>query len=599
MRPAAPATEMTRRRLRAVLLVTALVAACGTTVSPPPSSPSATVPHPSATPAASPSPTSGPSLSPTPAPSSSAPVTVDEGMPVEAVPTVAIRMSPIPDSPGVHAGGTPTGPYAYLQGFGSGLLGSRTLYVADAGGGSERAVPLPLAVDEQIDEVRTDGSWIIVAVSRLAATSGAYENGFTCTQQEHLARQWRILAAPLGADGLPSGTFRRIDWGEAARAFELPGAAGLACPYPATPPVAVAAGRVAYAVEAGIGARSASTVVVRSLPTGTLIQTYASPLQVYQIALSSTAVAWSETANGLTDGPTPDWRVMIASITTGSSHQVGPLTPHQVPLGVVAGPAHETLPSLLLDGNAVIASLDQFTGARGTVVRVVGDTVETVDPGHPHRDCGAGGADGGVIVLYCNGTTMSGDTATLTSWVAVWSAASGLRALGGGAAMAPGELWTANGWAVWTGVDANQHGVLMGVPLSATTSASQTRASDAATARSLVARYEAASAAGDDATAWSLLAPWSRDQFPTRQSFADSRRVAFGGAAAAYDIGEPRTDDPSIPGWLAKGAPGVSDPGRVFSVEVTHPNASPATLRLELFFVALDMSGTWKVWAVN
>ena len=138
-------------------------------------------------------------------------------------------------------------------------------------------------------------------------------------------------------------------------------------------------------------------------------------------------------------------------------------------------------------------------------------------------------------------------------------------------------------------------------PSPATTSApaSQTHASDAATARSLVARYEAASAAGDDATAWSLLAPWSQNQFPTRQSFADSRKVAFAGAAATYLIGEPRTDDPSIPGWLAKGAPGVSDPGRGYSVEVAHPNASPAALRRELFFVARDQSGTWKIWIMN
>ena len=129
--------------------------------------------------------------------------------------------------------------------------------------------------------------------------------------------------------------------------------------------------------------------------------------------------------------------------------------------------------------------------------------------------------------------------------------------------------------------------------------ASQTHASDAATARSLVGRYEAASVAGDDATAWSLLGARSQDQFPSRQSFADARRVAFAGAAATYVIGEPRTDDPYIPGWLATGAPGVSAPGRVFSVDVTHPNASPAALRLEVFFVALDVSGTWKVWAVN
>jgi len=366
------------------------------------------------------------------------------------VPPAVIRMAPIPDSPGVQAGAAPTGPYAYLQG-----IGNRTLYVADAAGGSERVVPLALAADEQMDEVQTDGSWIVVAVSG-PATPGASENGLTCRQQEQQPRAWRILAAPLGADGLPSGSFQKIDAGVATRAFEVPGNAGLACPYPATPPVALAAHEVAYAVEAS---GAASTVLVHPLPTGTFglryARTYASPSQVYQIALSATAVAWSETANGLTDGPTPDWRVMTASIMSG--------TPHQVPLGVVAGPAHETLPSLLLDGNAVIASLDQFSGVSGTVVRVNGDTVETVDPGHANRQCAAVGAEGGLVLLACNGTTMIGDRATaVPAWVAVWSAASGLRSLGDGAAMV-----IEAGWALWTGGDANGHAVLVGVPMSA------------------------------------------------------------------------------------------------------------------------------------
>ena len=96
---------------------------------------------------------------------------------------------------------------------------------------------------------------------------------------------------------------------------------------------------------------------------------------------------------------------------------------------------------------------------------VVGDTVETVDPGHANRQCEAVGADGGLVLLGCNGTTMSGDTATaIPSWVAVWSAASGLRALGGRAAVAVG---IANGWAVWTGEDQNGQPVLVGVPVSA------------------------------------------------------------------------------------------------------------------------------------
>ena len=439
------------RRIRLLVgCCAALVAACATTVSPPPSSPSATVLAPSTTPAALPSSTSGPPLSPTSSPLPSAPLVVDEGMPSMVVPPSAIKMAPIPDSPGVPAGGTPTGPYAYLP-----SIGNRTLWVVDAGGGSERAIPLPLAADEQMDEVRTDGTWIVVVVSG-PATPGASENGLTCSQQEEQPRAWRILAAPLGADGLPSGSFQKIDAGVARRAFEAPGSAGLDCPFPATPPVALAAHEVAYAVEAS---GAASTILVRPLPTGsfglTYARTYASPMVVYQIALSPTAVAWSETANGLTNGPTPDWRVMTASIMSG--------TPHQVPLGVVAGPAHETLPSLFLDGNAVIASLNQFSGVSGTVVRVNGDTVETVDPGHANRQCAAVGAEGGLVLLSCNGTTMSADVATGSrSWVAVWSASSGLRALSDGTAMG-----IEAGWAVWTGWDASGHVVLHGVPLSA------------------------------------------------------------------------------------------------------------------------------------
>ncbi len=133
-------------------------------------------------------------------------------------------------------------------------------------------------------------------------------------------------------------------------------------------------------------------------------------------------------------------------------------------------------------------------------------------------------------------------------------------------------------------------------PSAATAPAGQDPASDAVTARSLIARFEAASAAGDDATAWSLLASWSRRMFPSVQSFADSRSRFLVAAGYAYVIGEPRRDDPSVPAWLAKSDPGVADPGRVFSVEVTHPDASLAAAGREEFFVALDTAGVWKIW---
>ena len=121
-------------------------------------------------------------------------------------------------------------------------------------------------------------------------------------------------------------------------------------------------------------------------------------------------------------------------------------------------------------------------------------------------------------------------------------------------------------------------------------------ASDAAAARSVVDRYEAASVAGDAATAWSLLAPESQRMFPAEADFADMLRRGLAAGGGVYVVGEARSDDPSVAAWLAKSAPGVSDPGRVFTITVTHPNASAPAGRRESFYVALDTAGAWRIW---
>lgn len=123
----------------------------------------------------------------------------------------------------------------------------------------------------------------------------------------------------------------------------------------------------------------------------------------------------------------------------------------------------------------------------------------------------------------------------------------------------------------------------------------QSPASDAATARSLVDRYEAACTTGDYVTAWSVVATFSQRMFPSFQSFADERSRFFAAAGPAYVVGEPRQDDPDVLAWLAKGQP-VPDPGRAFSIEVTHPDAPDPALRREVFVVAPDTSMTWRLW---
>ncbi|MGC8633880.1 MAG: glycerophosphodiester phosphodiesterase [Candidatus Limnocylindrales bacterium] len=81
-------------------------------------------------------------------------------------------------------------------------------------------------------------------------------------------------------------------------------------------------------------------------------------------------------------------------------------------LGETGGAAHPGPPGIVLDGNALVASLNQYEASSGTVVRVAGGEVTAIDPGHPQRNCGAVGAQGSLVVLDCNGSVVQGDTAT-------------------------------------------------------------------------------------------------------------------------------------------------------------------------------------------
>ena len=371
------------------------------------------------------------------------------GMPALSVPANLLRVAPLNDyPPQVQSGGAPTGPYAYVRASNAG-----SILVADAGRGSVREVPVPLAAGEQIRQIAADGSWLVVLIA---------QPGVPCALPTPTRVRWRILAAPLGSDGLPTGAFHQGDAGTATRPFILPGNQGLSCAEPAIPLLALAAGRIAYGVEAPSGTDlAASQVRVRSLADGSLVRTLAAPAQVYAVALSSSAVAWVETANGVTSGQRVDWRVMEALLPAGPAAAV--------PLGETGGATHPETPGIVLDGTALVASLDQFEASSGTVVRVAGGEVTTLDPGHPQRNCGAVGAQGGLVVLDCNGSVIQGDTATATGgWLAVWSSATGLRALTGHALPTDvSQVSLVNGWVLWMGTDASGGPVLAALPLAA------------------------------------------------------------------------------------------------------------------------------------
>jgi hypothetical protein len=203
----------------------------------------------------------------------------------------------------------------------------------------------------------------------------------------------------------------------------LPGSLGLTCAYPAAPAIALAGDLLASALPADAHHGSAVTVRRLQIQAGQdWSATFTATQQVVFIAVSQVAVAWAQSANGLTNGEKNDWSVQEA-VFDGA----GPVT---VSIGETASPANLG-PGIVLDGAAVLANRDQQEGGRGSVVRVDRGTVTTVAPEGHDRQCFAIGGTADHIVLWCNGSNVIGDTAELMrSWLAVWSPDGGLRAIG-------------------------------------------------------------------------------------------------------------------------------------------------------------------------
>jgi hypothetical protein len=542
-------------RLLLAPVIAVAVAACGVAPTPQPTL------MPSSTPTATPAPTSPPP----PVPSASA-----SPLPSGSPATVAASTFKFPDSLNVTSFATPLtaddGHFYYPGADGASVI------AGDWVSGATRTV-VSLAVGHRIDGLAVSGGWLGYVDGWKDGPPG--KQGTPCMTNSTKPLNWRIVAV-----NLTTGKAVVVDSGASRRTTPYPG--NEICSGPTAPLLAVSGNLVGYDREDATATQPLrERIIVRSLPTGSF--------------------GWQTETAGAVAG------ITLAG-TSGSGQLLAYLEQH------ATGSARLILSSpgrpIFRDGEvavgveSVVLSRDANGFDRLTWValddqggRTIWSAIGAANPVRIdtglHRGWTALTADASRIVW--------GQVATDTDQpapITVWDIGSG-QITTIPTTIDVMRVWLSpGGWLAWAGegLDGAGHKIERGYAVSP---ASQTHASDAATARSLVARYEAASAAGDDATAWSLLAAWSQNQFPSLQSFADSRRVAFAGAAAAYVTGEPRTDDPTIPGWLVKGAPGVSDPGRVFSVEVTHPNASPAALRREVFFVALDMSGTWKIWIVN
>ena len=238
-----------------------------------------------------------------------------------------------------------------------------------------------MATNNAIEPPLVADGWIAAVVWHSTAPPPT-EGGVPCSGNEGFPIVWRILVAQLGADGEPSTPWRTIDSGTAKRRWGPPGAGEWCYPVQA-PPLAMAADRVAYAIESATSATpDASTIIVRSIADGSVVRTYPASQQVEQVVLSATDVAWTQSANiwsasanTIIEGQsTPDWRVMTASLTNASARRVPS-----------SSPPDQVWPSqLTIDGSAVIQSSD-WSGV-ATVVADDGARATVIDAGLARSD---------------------------------------------------------------------------------------------------------------------------------------------------------------------------------------------------------------------
>jgi hypothetical protein len=117
--------------------------------------------------------------------------------------------------------------------------------------------------------------------------------------------------------------------------------------------------------------------------------------------------------------------------------------------------------------------------------------------------------------------------------------------------------------------------------------------SDPARATALLDSYEAALVAGKWHTAFDMLAPASLTRGMGEAAFAAERAPYFESVGGRYTIGAPKHDaDWTQYAPLIEGA----DTSRAYLLEVDYPALSGNNAGFELYVVAPDSTGTWRIW---
>jgi hypothetical protein len=115
----------------------------------------------------------------------------------------------------------------------------------------------------------------------------------------------------------------------------------------------------------------------------------------------------------------------------------------------------------------------------------------------------------------------------------------------------------------------------------------------------LADRYEHAVASADAASAWSLVSPAERVNWPSLQAFADERAAFTASTHGEYTLGQPSSDAAQIGFWRPPTAGNAIDSNRAFVIEVDFPRLGDNNSGYEILLVAPDDVGSWWVWVVR
>ncbi len=289
---------------------------------------------------------------------------------------------------------------------------------------------------EQVAGMWTDGVHLVIEMFRRLGPQS--DQVVPCPSDMHQPAAWRLLAAPLGEDGVPTDGLSVLASGTASRAVTAPGGMGPQCALTSPPPVDVKDGRVAYAVEAPTGAHPwASRIIVRQLSGGAVVETQAAGDPVPWIGLGDDLLAWTEQADA-----------SVSEAGSGGLQVQLPFGTAARPVSLPSGPGAVPSTTFLVAGRQLVyGTYDQSGLQPASAWRLDPSTgaSQRLPAASPNQSCMPVSATAGLVFLQC-WTDMSMNL--------VWREGSGVALVTPGAAGEAGVL-VGGGWALLENFDSD------------------------------------------------------------------------------------------------------------------------------------------------